>query len=220
MERCSYCDETFESESALLGHLEDVHYEELGRIDRRRVDARQTESSVSIGTLALGAVAIVLILGSLVAVYFVLGSGSSGDPPVAADATITPHSYQSIHVHGTMEVVIDDRELHFATENRFIEADPYYFHFHGGDNVWHVHGEDVTLEYALATLGIEVEDGGDRLIFEGETYDDGDPATDISITVNGESVNPETYVLQGVGPIPDARAGHGDDVRIVVEHEE
>ena len=220
MDRCSYCDESFSTEDELLRHLEDVHYDELGRIDRRRVDGRRTEPSVQLGTLLVGGFAVLLIIGALAAAYVVLGSGSSGDPPVAVDATITPHSYASVHTHGTMQAVIDDRELHFATENRFIEADPYYFHFHGGDNVWHVHGADVTLEYALATLGIEVSDGGSVLTFEGETYDDADPGTNVSITVDGEYVDPETYVLQGVGPIPDARAGEGDNVEIIVERDD
>lgn len=216
MERCSYCDASFESESALLDHLADEHDDELGRIDRRRVDDRGPGRTIPVGRLAIGVVGIGLLLGALLAVYLVLGSNGGGGPPPGVDATITPHSYGTIHEHGLMVAEIDDERLDFASDERFILADDY-FHFHGGDNVWHIHGRDVTLEYALATLGIAYD--GERLTFDGETYDGTDPGTTVSVTVNGESVDPTSYRLQGVGPVSEARAGGGDTIEILVEHE-
>jgi hypothetical protein len=52
----------------------------------------------------------------------------------------------------------------------------------------------VTLEYAMATLGFDVTPSS--VTVDGETYRDTDPAYSVSVTVNGEAVRPETYVLE------------------------
>lgn len=216
MEECSYCGETFEVESAYLDHLEAEHLDELGAIDRRRVESgRGDGDGPSLLTVAAAVGAVVLILGLLAGTYLVFGDSPGADTGV--DARQTP--YGSQHVHGTMTATIDGEPLDFANDPDLI-GQAQAFHFHGGSNLWHAHAEGVTLEYALATLGIEVEAGGDRLTYDGTTYDDADTDTNVSITVDGEEVDPMTYVLEGVGPEDQAVEGAGDDVRVVVDVDE
>ncbi|MFP4591212.1 MAG: hypothetical protein ACLFMX_04805 [Halobacteriales archaeon] len=215
MERCDYCGRSFEAEGAYLDHLESNHGDDLGPIDRRRIEARRGGSGGRslVVPLAIAAIAIAC-LGLLAGVYVVFGGSS--DPTPSVDAEREPTNLGDVHIHGTFEGEIAGDPLDVANDQRLIDQDQY-FHFHGGSDLWHVHGEDVTLEYALATLGIELEDGGDRLTFDGETYDDTDAETNVSVTVDGEAVDPATYVLQGVGPEDQAADGAGDDIQVVVE---
>jgi len=86
-----------------------------------------------------------------------------------------PRPSSPAHEHGLVSVEYDGETLDFA-DPRYLENDEC-FHFHAGADdrdggepdhavggaaepvVWHVHCEDVTLEYAFETLGIEpVED--------------------------------------------------------------
>lgn len=210
MAECPYCDASFETDGDLLDHLGEAHEGELGPIDRRRVARRRDDGDgVPVRTVAIVATAVVVIGGAIAGVFLL--TGGSGD-----DGMRSPSNLGSVHAHGTMSIAIDGTDLDLAEDPRFVLADDY-FHFHGGDSIWHVHGQGVTLEYALATLGIEVSPDGSRLTFDDETYDDGDPDTTVSITVDGEPVEPRTYELEGVGPVDQARAGAGDDVVVVVE---
>ncbi len=215
MPACDYCSATFDDEKSYLAHLRDEHADELGRIDRRRVeDAFGNEGrEFSTTPIVLGGIAVISLL-ALAAGMLLLG-GEEG----AADGE--PHSVGSVHEHGTISVTIDGQELDF-TDDEFIRDDEHpEFHFHHGydhfqNYIWHVHAQDVTLQYALDTLGIEVDDEGTTLTFDGETYD-ADAGDEVSIEVNGEPVEPGDHVLDGVGPVEDADAGAGDDVVIVVE---
>lgn len=212
MPDCDYCDETFEEEDPYLDHLAAEHADELGAIDRRRVDTRTAERGRrTLPLLAAGALAVLLVVGLLAGSYLILG-GSGSDDGVQADRT----PYGSQHVHGTMSVTIGGEAFDFANDPDLINQNGN-FHFHGGSDLWHAHAEGVTLEYALATLGIEVNAGGERLTYEGTTYNDSAAGTEITITVDGEPVDPATYVLRGVGPEDRAAQGDGDDVRVVVE---
>lgn len=213
MVECDYCDESFASEAAYLDHLEADHLDDLGAIDRRRVDTRGGDGGYeTIRLLAVGVGIVALVAALLGGTYLILGEGS--DSGVQAQQT----PYGSQHVHGTMAVTIDGEEFDFTADPDLINQGSN-FHFHGDSDLWHAHARGVTLEYALATIGIEVEDGGTRLGYAGETYDDADPDTNVSITVDGEPVDPITYVLQGVGPENQAAAGAGDDVHVLVERE-
>ncbi len=214
MVECNYCGESFEDEDAHLAHLAGEHAAELGPIDRRRVDQLDQSDDGGLTIWHLGTV--VLAIGILAgAAWIALFSGNGS---VAAEPSYNP----SVHYHGTMAVEIDGEPLDLSGDDRFVMNDQL-FHFHGneqqryGEHVWHVHGDDVTLAYALGTLGIEVDETGEPISFDGETYKDSDSETTVEITVNGESVDPETHVLDGVGPVNDAAAGGGDDVRVVIE---
>lgn len=62
----------------------------------------------------------------------------------------------------------------------------------------------VTIDYAMATLGINVTESA--ITFEGTTYRDADSNTTIVVKVNGQTVNPTEYVFK-----------KGDHVHIVVK---
>lgn len=204
MPDCDYCGESFEGEGAYLDHLDREHYEELGSIDRRRVDGHVGEGvSLPSVPMILLAVVSVGVVALILWITFGLGSGGGGAP--------VPHSLGQVHEHGTMEVVILGEPVDFSQSQYQVEADE--FHFESGDGeVWHKHARDVTLQWAMDSLGIGVT--ADSVSFEGTTYVDGEGYR-VSVTVNGQPVAPETYVLQGVPP--GTPPEQGDTVRIVVE---
>lgn len=108
------------------------------------------------------------------------------------------------HPHGTLSATVDGQETNFSRE-RFVMNDPY-FHFHGDENAsrWHAHSLNLTAGYALSTFpGFDVTNG--TVTHNGTTYDPSDPGTSVNVTVNGESVDPDRYVLKD-----------GDDLRLVV----
>lgn len=217
MPECNYCEESFDDEEAYLRHLEKAHGDELSRVDRRRVEGvGSDDEGFNVGVAVLGLV----LLGAvgLVASLVLLTGGSSADGE--------PTNLGAVHEHGTMEVVIDGEAVNLS-EGEYVRYDEEpYFHFHGGEydqygaHVWHTHGEGVTLQYALGTLGFEVNDEGTVFEADARTYDDADPDTTVEITVNGEPVEPAEYELRGVGPLGEAAAGQGDDVVVEVATEE
>ena len=223
---CAYCGVSV-SEAAYERHLRRVHADELTPIDARRVGRSADGGRGRRGLLYAGA-------GGVLAV-FVLGYGLlflGADAPSNA-AAILPDPTNATHEHGLVSVEYDGETVDFA-DPRYLENDEC-FHFHGdgtggegdgdgadshdhGDGagapaLWHAHCGNVTLEYALGTLGVEVSE--DRVVVDGRTYDAADGDT-VSVTVDGEPVDPETYVLGGVESVEDARHGAGDDVEIVV----
>lgn len=206
MPDCDYCSESFDSEDDYLKHLKTEHEGELGRIDQRRVASVSEDSGIPKGPIMLGIIvlAVVAIVGY---VLFLAGSDSASGEPTALG---------SVHEHGTMEITIDGEQLDL-TAQEFVERDDA-FHFHAGQSrpIWHTHAQEVTLQYALDTLGIEVDDEGAVLSYDGETYRDDDPGTTIEITANGEPATPGDHVLSG-GTVEEAAEGLGDDVVIVVE---
>ncbi len=209
---CTYCGESLPDEE-YDDHLRRAHADELTSIDSRRLNVSSADSGggkTSRRRLLLytgmTAVLVLFVLGYMT-VFF--GSGSA-----ASSAAVQPDTSSEIHEHGTISVVYDDTAVAFD-DPEHIERDDC-FHFHGSDDaeVWHTHCEDVTIEYALETLGMDVT--ADRFAADGEAFaeDDGDS---VSVTVNGEEVDPQTYVLEGVGPVDDAKGGAGDHVEIVAE---
>lgn len=217
MTECDYCGETV-PEADYVDHLRAEHVEELGPIDRRRVDAAGgTGSGFAVPT---GPAVLVGIVGVVVAVVVYLAffsGGASGTTVNGYEVAQTPTNLQSQHAHGPMDVVIAGEELDFSRPEYQRHSEYHAFHFEPGageGEIWHVHAQGVTLEYALATLGIGVT--ADSVSFEGTTYLDSDPDWNVSVTVDGQPVDPETYVLQGVGTV-QAAYERGDHVRVVVE---
>ena len=213
MRDCPHCAASFEAddEAASLEHLRDEHPDEFGSVDRRRLDQLRGDSDddgVSSTALLLGGLTVVVV-GIVVFVTFGLG-GSSPDEGVAAART--PSNVGGAHYHGTMEVVVLGDRVDFSRQEYQLQANA--FHFEGGDGrVWHGHAEAVTLEWAMASLGIGVTETS--VTFEGTTYSDSDPEYTVSVTVNGEPVDPATYVLTGASDA-GAAGSQGDHVRIVV----
>lgn len=195
METCDYCGESFEG-GAYVKHLQNEHLDELGPIDRRRVGADESgESSLSGGPLALA-----LVIGATVAVvgYVTFVAGGSG-------ASVGPAG--SAHYHGPMEMTVLGERVDFSRSQyqygQGLSNDR--FHFEAGDgSTWHAHATGVTLDYAMEALGFDVT--RTSVTYRGTTYEDADEQHDVSVTVNGNRVNPEGYVLQ-----------EGDRIRIVVE---
>lgn len=205
MPDCEYCSRSFDDEETYLRHLRSDHESELGAIDQRRVaDLEGDDEGLPTGPLVLG---LILLTSVALVSYVVLFAGGS-------DAATEPHSHGSVHEHGTMEVTIEGEQLDL-TSDRYAHSDRG-FHFHDGQRnpVWHIHAQDVTLQYALGTLGIEVNDAGTVLRYDGNTYRDDDSDTKVIVEVDGESVEPASYTLEGVrSEAPDAG---GDHVRVVV----
>jgi hypothetical protein len=203
MPDCSYCDAAFPDEASYREHLRAEHADELDRIDRKRAGLDRDDGDgppVVLYAVLVGGVAL-----ALVGVYLV----ASGSPTASGESggVTTPHDYGAVHVHGTIEVSIDGQTVDFGRQR--YQMQDRNFHFEEDNaNPWHVHARGVTLAYAMETVGIELGGGGDTLAFDGTTYRDGDDGTSVSVTVNGEPVNPSEYVLQD-----------GDTVRIVVRTE-
>jgi hypothetical protein len=228
MPECNYCEEAFDGEQSYLRHLDEEHADELGSIDRHRIeeDLETGGSGLPTGPLVIG---FVLLIATLLVVYvvFFLGgesaspaSGSNADADANADVdgpasldTVaqSPGPMNTAHEHGTIDVVIDSQRVDFSRQRYQLQADEFHFENGNGD-VWHKHATDVTLEWAMATLDIGV--GEDTVVFDGRVYRDSDPGTDVTVEVNGEPVDPQTYVLQGAS---DTNPQQGDAVRIVVE---
>lgn len=102
------------------------------------------------------------------------------------------------HIHGDVEFVVEGEEVDFSAER--YQSGHQHFHFEGGAaDPWHAHSWSVTLGYAMSTLdGIDVSDG--EVTYDGTTYDE----AEVTVEVNGESVDPNEYFLKD-----------GDSVRIV-----
>lgn len=210
MVECDYCGQSFDDEDAYLDHLAATHEGELSTIDARRVEDRNPEESgISAAPLILAGV---LLVGVVMVVYIaVVGFGNSGDGPGPTG---------SAHEHGTITVIVDGEPLNLA-QDQYIFADDN-FHLDGPEDrieedlfVWHVHAEGVTLEYALETFGMEVASDGSEVTFQGRTYSEDDPDTELVLEVDGESVDPGEYELDG-SSVQDARQGNADHVRLVL----
>lgn len=203
MPECEHCGHTLDSEQAYREHLQLRHGETPETTGERTGDEPNREKWLYVGI----PIAVVLVLG-LAAFGLSATDGYGGDTPDSAGqeeavaASITPNALGSRHVHGQIEVVIDGNRIDFG-ERRYQLVDEY-FHMEGGDDDrWHVHGRDVSLEYAINTFP-NLTIGPDSVTYDGRTYADGADVT-VEITVNGDPVDPRSHVLED-----------GDDIRIVV----
>lgn len=208
MPDCSYCGESFGSEDDYLAHLETVHEGELGPIDRRRIGDDEEEG---IGWQGILLAAFVVI--SVVVVGYVLFFTGNTPSSELEDPETSPTNVGSVHEHGSINVTIGGTELDFSRGEFQNALEHDAFHFEGGDGeVWHVHAQQVTLEYAMSTLGIGVSE--DTVRYDGETYTE-ENAT-VIVEVNGEAVDPAAYELSGAS---GANAENGDHIRIVAHRE-
>lgn len=115
-----------------------------------------------------------------------------------------PHD--QLHVHGNITFTVDGHTVDFTREKYQNAGHSAFFHFEGGDAYWHAHSWSVTLKYAMSTLqGINVTESA--VTYNGTTYERSE--AQITIQVNGEPVDPSTYVLKD-----------GDNITITVEAEE
>ena len=203
---CSYCGAAV-PEEAYDDHLRQAHADELRAIDSRRLGPPRDRAKPR--NLALyagvGIVVAVFVLGY--ALVF-LGADDGG-----SSAAVQPDTTTQIHEHGQLSVQYDDTTVDF-NQPQYIEADGC-FHFHAYDDaaVWHTHCDGVTIEYALETLGMSVT--AETFAVDGQEFD-ADAGDEVSVTVDGDPVDPQEYVLEGVESVDDASEGGGDTVEIVV----
>jgi hypothetical protein len=210
MPDCSYCGESFDAEDAYFAHLEAVHEDELGPIDRRRIGGGDEEGGLGSRSILLAALVVIPVVVAAYVLFFAGNAPASGG---LEDPETMPTGVGTVHEHGTITVTIDGTELDFS-QPEFQNAREYKaFHFERGDGeVWHVHAQRVTLQYAMWTLGIGVTE--DSVQYDGRTYTE-ENAT-IVIEVNDEPVDPTTYELSGTAV---ENAENGDHIRIVVRTE-
>ncbi|MFA9428485.1 hypothetical protein [Natronorubrum sp. A-ect3] len=206
MTTCPYCGDSV-PDHRYGGHLERVHADELTAIDRRRVDLTEDGSNRRPLLLYAGAgIVLVLFVIGYAAVF--LGPGTA-----ASSAAIQPDPSAPIHEHGTLTVQYDETVVAFDDPELTERDNCFHFHDHDNGEIWHAHCADVSIEYALETLDMDVT--AESATIDGQTFDEADGDT-VSVTVNGEDVDPQEYILEGVESVDDATDGAGDHVEIVV----
>ena len=130
---------------------------------------------------------------------------STPDMDLSTPGEVIPH--ERLHVHGPIEFVVNGSAVDFTRDRYQNPSEHPYFHFENGEDHWHAHSWAVTLGYAMDTLeGINVSE--DSVTYNGTTYEEGDSGVNVTVQVNGESVDPDEYVLKD-----------GDEISIVVETE-
>lgn len=213
MPDCDYCGASYEDEQSYLRHLGAEHEGELGTIDQRRIEKEfgsGDDGTLLTGPLVLG---LILIISVIVGGFVIFTNGSGGETTVNGIkvAQAPGPVLENAHEHGNINVTIEREQIDFA-QPKYQRARQFSaFHFEGGNGrIWHKHANGVTLEYAMATLGIEVSK--ESVTIDGETYRDSDASTNVSITVDGEPVDPATYELQGSST---TNAENGDFIHVV-----
>lgn len=127
--------------------------------------------------------------------------------PLTANAAVSAFA---AHDHGTLDIVVDGETLDLDQE-RYHDLHPQ-FHIHeGSGNLWHHHPYDVAsivdfepMSLTEAFRALEMEATATTFTLDGTTYDDSDPGTSVSITVDGQAVDPDQTTIT-------------DDLEIVVE---
>lgn len=194
MPTCSHCGEEFDDESAHASHLLETHADELSRLDRRRAEATAENHNTerpSFGRIAQFGIPIVLGIVVIGFLYTLFGTGAGG--PVDTGAAREPTNLWSEHYHGTIDVRILGDTIDFSQPQYQLQADAFHFEEQNGQR-WHIHAKGVTLEFAMATLGFDVNHTS--ITIDGSTYSADDPGYAVSIAVNERDVDPRTYVLQ------------------------
>lgn len=200
MPDCNHCDEEFDSKKKLAKHYRKQHEDNLSRIEEKLVEQQLGDSFDPrdyAGAFAIGFI-IVVVLAAFVYMFMYSGTGSSN-----VDSELQPTGVGTVHTHGQMNVVVDGQEVDFSQQQYQLQADAFHFESGNGER-FHVHAQQVSLEFALETLGFE-DVTQNSATFQGTTYSTSDGDT-VRYIVNGNEVNPRTYTLQD-----------GDSVRVVLE---
>ena len=206
MPDCDHCGASFDAEEPYLSHLGSEHADELGAIEQRRVAGVSESDDAGIGVVPL-ALAGAILLAAVVGGYLFVAGGDGGDSDLPQSVTQVEQEPNEdargeVHEHGQISMTVTGTEVNFTQDKyQIYSTRNQNFHFEG-DGRWHKHAPGVTLEYAMSTLDIGVQPG--EVWYDGTRYVDGENAS-VSITVNGEPVDPTTYVLQD-----------GDDLDITV----
>lgn len=145
-------------------------------------------------------------LGSIGAIATAAGCTTGGRPGGRDDG-------DSIDAQGDIAVVVDGEPVDLDADRyqaEHAENDSIDFHLHEGDDHWYMEGEErLTLGEALDRLphfAYERADDRDVLTVDGEAYDESEPGTEMSFSVDGEPVDPSSYELRD-----------GDAIRVEIE---
>lgn len=231
MTDCDHCEETFDDDAAYLRHMDAEHPDEMGRIERRRLEELGGGGGGGTPTAAiLGALAVLALLVAVVFYTLTVGSGSGSelgelgpapDPPghdtgpPGQDEVYQPYQLGATHEHGQITVEVSGESIDFRQAEFQHPQTMRAFHFEEGQARWHGHAEGVTLEYALEATAFGVTNTSfayDGVIYRRGTDtsapDGWEVVTEATVVyrVNGNSVQPETYVLQD-----------GDTIQVIVE---
>lgn len=132
----------------------------------------------------------IVVLGALAAALIAF--------PVVANAAMSTFA---AHDHGSLDIVIDG-ELVDLDQPRFHDLHPE-FHIHPGyGNRWHHHPrhlgamfgfEPLTLRQALSAVGLDL--AGDRLVFDGSSFDLLDTTTELSVLVGVVEVDVDRHIV-------------------------
>jgi hypothetical protein len=229
---CEHCDRSFDDEAAYLRHKDAEHPDEMGRIERRRLEELGGTSGDGVSTpLLLAGLAVAALIVAVVIYTITAGSGGASGAlgelgpapnppghelgPPGADEAYRPYQIGSAHDHGQITVRIDGESIDFRQPQFQHPQEMRAFHFEAGEARWHAHAQGVTLEYALEATAFGVTNTS--FAYDGVVYRRGSNAsapdgwavvTDATVVyrVNGNTVQPETYVLQ-----------EGDSIQVVVE---
>lgn len=109
---------------------------------------------------------------------------------------------EDFYESGTIEVSVDGEPVDLTADRFQAEYadEDVRFHFHAGDDRWHMEHERVTIAEGIDLLPRFTygrEDGAHVVTVDGTTYDGRDAATEISFRVDGESVDTESYEVKG-----------------------
>lgn len=97
------------------------------------------------------------------------------------------------HPHGQLDMAVEGESINFTQEKYTMTSEA--FHFHGDEEAarWHAHSLNVTVSAALSRFpGINV--ASDSVTYDGTMYRL--DSTGNTVTVNGEPVDPTTYVVK------------------------
>ena len=122
--------------------------------------------------------------------------------PLAANAAVTAFA---AHDHGTLDIVVDGQTLDLV-QPRYHDLHPQFHVHEGSGNLWHHHPSALTsiLDFEPMTLeeafdAMQMEATVDTFTLHGTTFDDADPDTSVTITVDGDPVDPaEVTITDGM----------------------
>lgn len=125
------------------------------------------------------------------------GPGDPGGDGTSGDRTDDGEFYAS----GTMEVLVDGNRVDLTADRFQAEYadEDIRFHFHEGDENWHMEEDRVTFAAAVDLLprfAYERRDGAHVVTVDGESYDGRQAGTTIEFRVDGEPVDPVGYDVQ------------------------
>jgi hypothetical protein len=201
---CEYCGTQITSDDEIKHYSNDHSVDELTIGDRKRVENYEEEETV-LKTVRenKSVVALLVPLVFLLAVVVYISFGGLSSQNNATGAEIQPTGQNTVHIHGQIQMTVNGESVDFGQQKYQLQDDA--FHFESDRPRWHVHADQVTLEYGLESLGFGPVTT-ETISYNGKTYDDTTAGETVKITVNGEEVTPQEYILKD-----------GDSIRIIVK---